>query len=252
MIRTRLIPTLLLKEGDLVKTLRFKKTIYLGDPINAVKIFNDKEVDELVFLDISQRRYKDGPNYKLLEDIVGEAFMPFSYGGGITNINQMRRLYKLGIEKVILNTAAIDNPKLVYEAAQMIGASGVVVSIDIKRGWRKKLQVKRFSGTQRTSLNPIEHAKLMEELGAGELILNSIHCDGMMTGYDLEMIQQISSNVSIPVIACGGAGKLIHFQDAINAGASAVGGGSFFVFHGPNKAVLLTYPNENELIELRQ
>ena len=250
MLRPRIIPALLLNNGGLVKTKNFIKPKYVGDPINAVRIFNEKEVDELVFLDISKRRFIDGPNYKLLEDIAGEAFMPFAYGGGISNIKQIKNIFKIGVEKIILNSSVIENPKLISEASEIAGSSSVVVSIDIKRSWRGNLRVYKNSGTKKTKIKLEEYIKNIETLGAGELLINAIHCDGLMKGYDLNLIKEISSLTSIPLIAIGGAGNLIHLKEAIKAGASGVAAGSFFVFHGTHQAILITYPSFDELEQL--
>jgi cyclase len=219
----------------------------VGDPINAVRIFNDKEVDELVFLDIGATPAGSGPNFRLLADIASEAFMPFGYGGGITTLAQVRELYSLGVEKVILNTAASTNPGLVEEAAALAGSSSVVVSIDVRRNWLGQYSVFTVGGTRDIKREPVAYAQEMEKRGAGEILLNAIHRDGTMTGYDLELIRRVSAAVSIPVVAVGGAGKLQHFREAIENGASAVAAGSFFVFHGKHRAVLITYPEYSEL-----
>tara|TARA_B100000212_G_scaffold339255_1_gene317369 strand:- start:417 stop:1175 length:759 start_codon:yes stop_codon:yes gene_type:complete len=250
MFRARVIPTLLLDDGGLVKTKNFRNPKYVGDPINAVKIFNEKEVDEIVFLDISKKRIKNGPNYKLLEDIASEAFMPFAYGGGISKIEQIKTIFKIGVEKIILNTSIIDNPELISQAVNLAGSSSIVVSVDLKRSWRGNIRVYKDSGNIKTNLNYKRHIQNIENLGAGELIINSIHCDGLMNGYDLDLIKSVSSIVSIPIIAVGGAGNLLNLREALDSGASAVGAGSIFVFHGVHKAVLINYPNEEELKEI--
>jgi cyclase len=250
MLRTRVIPCLLLRDGGLVKTVRFKSATYVGDPINAVRIFNDKEVDELVFLDIGATHAGAEPNFELLEDIASEAFMPFGYGGGITNTDQIKRLYGLGIEKVILNTAAIEQPDLVNAAVAIAGSSGVVVSMDVRRSWMGRATVYGRSGRKDTRRDPTEYAREMERRGAGEILISSIDRDGRMAGYDLDLIGRIAGAVSVPVVACGGAGALAHLRDAVDHGASAVAAGSMFVFHGKHKAVLITYPEYHKLEEL--
>jgi cyclase len=243
---------LLLKENGLVKTVNFKQPKYVGDPINAVKVFNDKEVDELMFLDISATAEKRGPKYVLVESIASEAFMPFGYGGGITNMEQVEKLFSLGVEKVGVNTHAVEHPKFISEVAAVAGRQSMVVSMDVKRGWFGKYKVFTHCGTKATDKDPVAWAKEVEQLGAGEILVNSIDRDGTMSGYDLELLEKISAAVTVPVIACGGAGTLEHFSQAINAGASAVAAGSMFVFKGPHRAVLISYPSPVEIAGLKK
>ena len=251
MLRTRAIPCLLLKGQGLVKTERFRGGVYLGDPINAVRIFNDKEVDELVFLDITATSENRPPNFVYLARIASQCFMPLCYGGGVRSLEEMTRLYKIGIEKVALNTAAVERPSLVKEAGIRFGSQSVVVAIDVKKSWLGRHQVYVHSGTRNTGLDPVQHAIAMAEAGAGEIFLNSIDCDGTMKGYDLELIKRVSSAVQIPVIACGGAGKLEHLVQAVEeGGAAAAAAGSLFVFQVPNRAVLINYPNPQTLSSL--
>lgn len=252
MLHARVIPCLLMRSAGLVKTVRFKDARYIGDPINAVRIFNEKEVDELVFLDIGCAGARRPPDFELLADIASEAFMPFAYGGGITSIEQVKRLYGLGVEKVILNTAAADQPQLVSQAAAQAGSSGVVVSIDVRRNWMGKYSVCVDGGARDLKREPAAYARDMEQLGAGELLLNAIDRDGTMDGYDLELVRRVCEAVSIPVVAAGGAGSLSHFRQAADAGASALAAGSMFVFHGKHNAVLITYPEYEELERLFQ
>ncbi len=233
-----------------MKTRRFRDATYIGDPINAVKIFNDKEVDELTFLDIEATPSGRGPDFELLEAIVAEAFMPFGYGGGIRSVDDVRKLLSLGIEKVILNTAAFDNPELVSACADMAGSSSVVVSIDVRTDILRRRRVCVAGGKRTVANDPVAMAKKMEQLGAGEILLNSIDRDGTGIGYDLGLIADISRAVSIPVVALGGAGSLEDMRNAIQAGASAVAAGSFFVFHGPHRAVLISYPDGQTLESL--
>ena len=247
MLRTRVIPCLLLRNGGLVKTVKFKDPTYVGDPINAVRIFNEKEVDELVFLDIGATLAGKGPNFDLLADIASEAFMPFGYGGGITRIDEVKRLYALGVEKVILNTAAAETPNLVTEAASSAGSSSVVVSIDARRNWMGRYSVCTRGGGQDTKRDPVEYAREMERLGAGEILLNAIDRDGTMSGYDLDLLEKVAKAVGVPVVAVGGAGQLAHFRQAVDKGAAAVSAGSMFVFHGRHRAVLITYPDYAQL-----
>jgi cyclase len=246
-LRTRVIPCLLLRNGGLVKTVKFKDPKYVGDPINAVRIFNEKEVDELVFLDISATPAGREPNYDLLGDIASEAFMPFGYGGGITRLDQIKRLFALGVEKVILNTAAEATPALVSSAAAAAGSSSVVASVDVRRNWLGKCTVCTQCGQKDAKRDPVEYAREMERLGAGEILLNSIDRDGTMSGYDLELIGRVADAVKVPVVAVGGAGELAHFRQAVDKGASAVSAGSLFVFHGRHRAVLINYPGQPEL-----
>ena len=248
-----MIPVLLLKNMGLYKSLKFKDLKYVGDPINALKIFNEKEVDEMVFLDIAATVANREPNYQMLADIASECFMPLCYGGGIKTVEQIEKILYTGVEKVSLNSTAFENPSVVKEAAQRFGSSTIVISIDVKSVFLAGHKVFTKSGTFNTKKDPVDYAKQMEELGAGELLINSIDADGTMKGYDLEMIQKVSSAVDIPVIACGGAGSVQHMYDAVNtAGASAVAAGSFFVFQGKHRAVLITYPNKNEFDLLQE
>jgi cyclase len=248
MIRPRVIPALLLQGQGLVKTVKFKDPTYLGDPINIVRIFNDKEVDELVFLDITATNENRPPAFDRLANITSECFMPLGYGGGIRNMDDVRHLLSIGIEKVILNTSAVENPALVREAADYAGSSSVVISIDVKKSFLGKYEVYTQSGKKNTGLDPVRHAIEMEKCGAGEIFLNSIDRDGMMQGYDIDLIRRVADAVSIPVVACGGAGKLQDLSDAIKmGGASAAAAGSLFVFQGPLRGVLISYPSAEEL-----
>lgn len=247
MLKTRVIPCLLLKGSGLVKTQRFKEPKYVGDPINAIRIFNDKEVDELLLLDITASRENKGPAFDTIRDIASECFMPVAYGGGIRSMDDIRRILKAGIEKVVLNTAAITTPDLVRQAADEFGSQAVVASIDVKRKLLGRYEVFARGGTEATGLNPVEQAQKMEQYGAGEIFLSAIDRDGTMEGYDLELLAKVSSRVSVPVIAAGGAGKVQHFTEAVRHGADAVAAGAMFVFHGPHRAVLITYPGRPDL-----
>lgn len=247
----RVIPCLLLRNGGLVKTRKFKNPIYVGDPINAVKIFNEKEVDELIFLDIDATRKNKEPAYETIKNIASECFMPFCYGGGVRNLEQMEKIVGLGTEKVCINSAAFTDPEFVRAAAEKYGSSTIVVAIDVKKNFFGKYSVYINGGTKNTFMDPIEYIKKVEALGAGEIFLNSIDRDGTMEGYDLEIVKMASQAVSIPLIACGGAGNMQHFKEAINyGGASAVSAGSFFVFHGKRNAVLITYPDYKVIKEI--
>lgn len=240
MILPRLIPILLLDGPGLVKTVRFDEKIYIGDPCNTVRIFNEKQVDELVLLDISCR--KAGIQFDRIQDIVSEAFMPVAYGGGVDNITQAERLLQIGIEKLVLRTAAISNPDFVSEVSKKFGASTTVICMDViktDKGWR-------LLGHPNHHLHeeePLHFAHRMEDLGAGEVILQSVDRDGTMVGYDLDLVQTVTQELSIPVVAAGGAGTLDHLRQVVHvAGASAAAAGAFFVFQGKHRAVLITYP----------
>jgi cyclase len=247
MIATRVIPSLLLRNTGLVKGVQFKNHKYVGDPINAVKIFNDKEVDELVILDITATLEKRKPNFAILTDIASQAFMPLGYGGGIYTLEDIEKLFKIGVEKAILNTAAVNDLSLITQASKIAGSQSIVVSIDVKKSFLGKYFVCTHSGTINTKLSPIEFAKQVQDSGAGEIILCSIDHEGTSQGYDLELINKVSAVLKIPLVASGGAGKLVHFVDAAKAGASAVTAGTMFVYYGKHKAVLITYPEYHQL-----
>lgn len=241
MLRTRIIPVLLLKDGGLVKTIKFTKERYIGDPINAVKIFNLKEADELVLLDISATNSGTGPNFDNIREIVSEAFMPIGYGGGISSLAQIEELFKIGVEKVILNTAAIEDFELISSAAEIFGSQSIVVSIDVKRNLFGGYAVYTHSGTKKSRRGLDDILKAIQIAGAGELIINSIDNDGMMKGYEYDLIKLVSSRIEIPLVCVGGAGSIQDFRLAISAGASAVGAGSMFIYQGVHKAVLISY-----------
>jgi cyclase len=238
---------LLLDKGGIYKTVKFKKPVYIGDPLNAVKIFNDKEVDELIFLDIHASANHKEPDFDYLASIAGECFMPLCYGGAISNISQIKKLIFSGIEKISINSFALSNPEFIREATDKFGSSTIVVSLDVSKNLFGKYQIHNRNKVKTTFYDPIQMAEQMNKLGAGELLINSVDCDGMMNGFDTELIKRISSAVDIPVVACGGAGNLSHFKPVIDAGASAIAAGSMFVFHGVHKAVLINYPTQAEL-----
>jgi len=248
MLKARVTPCLLLKNRGLVKTIKFKDPKYIGDPINAVKIFNEKEVDELILLDITATTEKKGLQIRLISEIARECFMPLCYGGGICSIDDIREIYKLGIEKVSINTCAVENPLFIKSAADAFGSQSIVVSIDVKKNLFGKYEIFTQSGKKNTKLDPIKFIKQMENMGAGEILINSIDRDGTMQGYDIDLIKKVAESVSIPVIACGGAGKIEDFEEAVKkGGASAVAAGSLFVFYGPNRAILINFPTRQEL-----
>ena len=244
----RVIPVLLLKNTGLVKTVQFKDPKYIGDSLNAVKIFNDKEVDELIFLDILATPENRKPPLEFLKEIAEECFMPLAYGGGIKKIDEIKDILKVGIEKVIINTQAAENKGFIAEAVKRYGSSTICVSIDVKKNFWGKYEIYTRGGKHNTKLDPLLFAKEMDQAGAGEIMINSIDRDGTQKGYDLELISLISKNVKMPVIACGGAANLDDFSNAIHqAGASAVAAGSMFVFHGKLRAVLINYPEQEAL-----
>jgi cyclase len=248
MLRVRVIPVLLLKGKGLVKTVNFKKPTYIGDPINAVKIFNDKEVDELIFLDINATKENKKPNEELLKNIASEAFMPFGYGGGISDVDTAGRLLSMGVEKVILNTVLFQNPEVVKEMVENFGSQSVIGSVDVKEGLFSGPQVYSHAKAKVQHKNPVEFCKYLEQLGIGEICLNSVDRDGTLKGYDLNCIKSVSKELDIPLIACGGAGSIKDMKSAVDeGGASAVAAGSLFVYHGKYKAVLINFPSPDEL-----
>ncbi len=248
--RFRVIPCLLLKGPGLYKTVKFKDPKYVGDPINAVRIFNEKEVDELIFLDIEASKNKTPINLTTLKNIASECFMPLCYGGGIRSLQDIESLLKLGVEKVALNSVTYENPNLVQEACQRFGGSTVVASIDYRKSMFGSYLCYSHSNTKNHNLKLVDRAKQLADWGVGEILLNNIDQDGTMSGFDLTSIRSVTSVVNVPVIACGGAGSLSHLRAAVHdAGASAVAAGSFFVFVGKHRAVLITYPSQANLRE---
>jgi cyclase len=249
MRRPRVIPVLLLKNGGLVKTVRFRNPSYVGDPMNAVKIFNEKECDELIVLDITATPQARPPDLAYLSQLATECFMPLCYGGGVATLKTVESLMALGIEKIAINSAACERPDFVAEAAREFGSSTIVVSIDVGRDfWGRR---RTYSHAGRKPHAGVEDAsRRAAENGAGELLVTSIERDGTYLGYDLDLIAEVAAAVPVPVIACGGAGGLDDFRRAFERGASAVAAGSLFVYYGPNRAVLINYPHEREITAL--
>lgn len=247
MTRVRVIPVLLLDRGRLVKTVKFAKPTYIGDAINAVKIFNEKEVDEIVVLDISASRENRSPDFQLISHIAGEAFMPMGYGGGVRSMEDVQRVLLAGYEKIVFNTSAYFDKGLIKKGASRCGSQSIVVSIDYKRDFLGRQRVYINGGLKKTEKSPVEFAKEMEAAGAGELILQCMERDGMYSGYDLSMIKEVSAAVQIPVVACGGAAAISSFAEAIRAGASAVAAGSLFVYRSSTRGILINYPSQNTL-----
>lgn len=248
MLRTRIIPTLLLRGESLIKTVNFGKFSYIGDPSNTMRIFNELEVDEIVILDVCASKNNLEPNYRLLEEVASECFMPLTYGGGITTLAQADRLFKLGIEKISLNSSALDTPELVTEISNKYGSQAIIVSIDVRRNWLGYPQVISHSRRQVVEKTPFEWARKIEQLGAGEILLTSVDREGTWRGMDLPLIESISKNLKIPIIANGGVG---HVDDIIEAvtkgGASAVALGSLVVFQKKDMGVLVNFPDQSDL-----
>ena len=245
--RPRIIPVLLYDDRDLIKTINFKDRTYLGDPVNAVKIFNRKGIDELSVLDIGATKNYREPDFELLKDIASEAFMPLSCGGGITNLEQVHELLAIGYEKVVINSELVRNPKLITESAEAFGSQSIVASIDAKI-IKGQYHCVINDGQEVTNKVPVELAREAERLGAGEIIINSVDRDGMMQGYDIELVRSIADAVKIPVTAIGGAGGIADLKKVLDEGhAHAAAGGSMFVYYGRLKAVLITAPSETEL-----
>ena len=247
MFLPRVIPILLFKDLCLVKTIRFENPRHIGGPINAVKIFNVKEVNEIAFLDITATK-SHVINFEMISKISQECLTPLTYGGGVTKFDDIGRLFKIGIEKVAINTATFSNPQIITEASEAYGSQSVIASIDVSKHANGLYEVFVGNGSIPTGADPVSYAKRMEALGAGELLLTSIDRDGTMVGYDIDLIRSVSDAVKIPVIASGGAGKLQDLRSAyLHGKASAVAAGSIFVFFGKKKAVLITYPDRDEL-----
>ena len=248
MFRPRIIPVLLLKNLALVKSVKFKNYNYIGDPINAVRIFNDLKADELVFLDIEATKSNKLISLEFVKDVGEEANMPFAVGGGIKSNENIQDIINAGAEKVIINSEAIRNPNFIREAANHFGSSTIVVCIDVKKKFLKGNVVWSIGGSKASKYTPIEFAKLMEQNGAGEIIVQSIEKDGCMTGYDLELIRSISEAITIPVVALGGAGSLQDLDDVHKKSyANGLAAGSIFIYQGTKKGVLINYPSKEEL-----
>jgi cyclase len=246
-LTTRVIPCLLLKGSGLVKTIKFDDPRYVGDILNAVRIFNDKEVDEIIILDIEAHERPGRIKWDIVQSVASECFMPMCYGGGVTKLDEFKRLFSCGAEKVSVNTAAAESLKLVEAAAREFGSQSIVVGIDVRETLFGRHAVVSRGGSKKVRTDVAAYAKEVESAGAGEILLNSVDRDGTGRGYNLELLKLVTGAVRVPVIACGGAGRLADFRAAVDAGASAVAAGSMFVFHGPHRAVLITYPERHEL-----
>jgi cyclase len=242
MLRPRIIPSLLLHDKGLVKTVNFKTPKYVGDPINAVRIFNEKEVDEICVLDIGASKENREPDFEFIQELASECFMPLGYGGGINKINTIEKLFKIGVEKTILNNVLIENPQLVTEAANVFGSQSIIASVDVKKNLWGQYSIYSHVNNQSTKQDLQKFIRNLQELGIGELIINSVDQDGMMKGYDYNLISQVSSFLTVPIVALGGAGSVLDLEEAINQGAHAAAAGSLFIYKGPHKAVLINYP----------
>lgn len=248
MLRPRIAPCLLVKDGGLVKTQKFGDPKYVGDPINAVKIFNEKEVDEIIVVDIDATVHGKDPDYTLIKNLAAECRMPLCYGGGVKTVKQVDEIVSLGVEKVAMSSAVIDNPDLIGQAAEVVGGQSVVVVMDVKkRRLGGKYELCTHNGTKRTGLNPVDFAKQAAALGAGEVVINSIDRDGVMKGYDLKLIRSVREAISLPMTALGGAGSLEDIGTLIDEfGVIGTAAGSLFVFKGVYRAVLISYPSRSE------
>lgn len=247
MLRARVIPTLLLRNESLVKTVQFGRFSYIGDPCNTVRIFNELEVDELIFLDITATREGRRPNLRVLRDIANECFMPLAYGGGIRTFDDAKSVFEIGIEKIAVNATAYTNPALLTEIAGCYGSQAVIASIDVKRTWRGQPRIFHHEGKSKGNQSPVEWAKEVERRGAGEILLTSVDREGTWSGFDIELVESIATAVHIPVIAHGGCGTLQHIGAAIREGkASAVATGSMVVFQKEGMGVLVNFPSPTD------
>jgi len=246
--RPRIIPCLLLRKTGLVKGEKFANHRYVGDVINAVRIFNDKGVDEIMVLDIDATREKREPNYELIEQLAGECFMPLAYGGGITRTSQMEKLFRLGCEKICLTTAATTVPGLIEEAAARFGRQSVVVGIDVRKKLLGGYEVMIHAGSEKIATPLDDYVREVTDKGAGEIVIQAIHADGTLKGYDLELVSRVVKNTNVPVIAAGGASGVEDLAAAIKLGASGAAAGALFVFQGKHRAVLINVPTADDVI----
>jgi cyclase len=247
MYQARVIPCLLVSGNGLVKTKKYKDAVYLGDPVNAVRIFSEKEADEIVILDIDASREGREPNYELIAEMAGEAFMPVAYGGGVRSLEQIRRLIRSGVEKVVINTLATESTDTIRAAVEVFGSQAIVGAVDVRRKFFGGYAVVAKSATVETRLNLPQHIESLVQAGIGELFINDVERDGTMAGYDLALVRSVAQ-APVPVVVCGGAGTLEHLRQAVHeGGASAVAAGSMFVFHGKHRAVLINYPKATDL-----
>ena len=248
MLRPRITPCLLVKNGGLVKTRKFAEPKYVGDPINAVKIFNEKEVDELVVVNIDATVLGKEPDYTMIRNLAAECRMPLCYGGGVTRVEQVEKIISLGVEKVALSATAISNPQILSKAAEIVGNQSIVVVMDVKKTGRNgKYELYTHNGIRATGLDPVDFARKIKDFGVGEIVINNIDRDGMMEGYDLDLIGRVREAVTLPMTALGGAGSLKDIGALIDAfGVIGAAAGSLFVFKGVYRAVLISYPSRAE------
>lgn len=247
MLRPRIIPSLLIQDNGLVKTVNFKNPKYVGDPINAVKIFNEKAVDELAIFDIDATVRGQEPNYSLIERIANQSRMPLCYGGGVKTVEQAQRIFSLGIEKIALSSSVIHNPNLITQIAERVGSQSVIVVLDVKKKLFGGYEIYTHNGKKSTGLNPFKFIEEAQKLGAGEIVINSIDQDGIMKGYDMSLIDRARNSTSLPMTVLGGAGSLDDIQAVIKRhNIIGVAAGSLFVFKGVYKAVLINYPSKEE------
>jgi len=251
MLKTRVIPVLLLHKQGLVKTKKFKDIKYIGDPINSIRIFNEKEADELILLDIDKSKERNQPDYELIESFASECFMPLCYGGGITTIEQMKKIFRIGIEKISLNTSALNDEALLREAVTTFGSQSIVVSIDIKKDIFGNYRIYDHSQKKIVKKNLLHYIEQLNTISVGEILVNSVDRDGTQLGYDIDLLMFVAEHTNIPLIACGGAKNMDDFKKVKTlANVSAVAASSFFLFHGKHRAVLITYPKYSELEKL--
>ena len=248
--RPRVIPVLTINRKKLIKTIKFKNPRYLGDPLNSLKIFNNKGVDELCIIDIRASLEKRNPDLEYLKEIASEAFMPLSYGGGVNSIEQVKKLLYLGYEKIIFNSAFFNNVDLIKESVKIAGSQSVVLSVDVKKDVFGKYYLWTLSGTKKTKYQIIDAILEAKKIGVGEIIVNSISNDGLMKGYDIDLLKLISKSSNIPIVFCGGAQNTNDLKIAIDNGAHAVAAGSMFVYYGKQKGVLINFPTDKELYEI--
>ncbi len=247
MLKPRIIPTLLIHNKGLYKSVKFKDYKYVGDPLNAVRIFNEKKADEIMVLDIDASVNNEPPNMKLIENLASECRMPLCYGGGIKTVEQAQQIFSLGVEKIAISSAAVENSSLITEISNIVGSQSVVVIVDVRKKFFGGLEICINNAKKSTTVNPVEFIKKIQQLGAGEIVINSIDDDGMMHGYNIAIIKKLVNYIKIPLTVLGGAGGLNDIREVINKfGTIGISAGSLFVFKGKYKAVLINYPNREE------
>ncbi len=252
MLTSRIIPVLLIDKGELYKTLNFRNPKYVGDPLNTVRILNEKEVDELIILDISSTKNNSSIDWELISHIAKECRMPLCYGGGVNSLEKVERLISIGVEKVAIGYSSFSEPELIKEAVKSVGRQSIVGIMDVRKfGFLGKYEVVVLNGTKRTRMNPLEYSKYLLDLGVGEILLQNVDLDGSMKGFDEDLIEKVYNNINVPLTILGGAGSLIDLKSLIcKFKVLGVAAGSIFVFKGKHKAVLVTYPNNEQKREL--